>query len=393
MVELTNKQARRFILRKNGLIGGRVFRGKKGTLAFIRGAGCIQFDPVDLCGRNADLTLLARVSGYDKATLDALLYKDRALIDYYDKQLSIFPVENWPHFARMRERCMGWSRGDPRVEEALGRMLREVETRGPVSSRDFEDDVKVSWAWADTKLSRAALDTLYYRGSTVIHHREGNVKYYSKAEDLLPAALLNAPDPFRTEEERNAWQLERRVGAIGLLWDRPSDALLGMSLKTDERKAAFALLAREKRILPAKVEGVSATFYYKASDEPLMQEVLSGKTYASRTEFLAPLDCALWDRKLIRALFGFDYGWEIYTPAVKRKYGAYTLPVLHGDRFIARIEPVCDRKSGTLVVKNLWWEEGIRPTAAMQRGIDDALERLRIFNGMSAVSKPTTEEK
>ena len=92
MLTLTNRQARRFVLRKNGLLGGHIFRGKAGALAYVRQAGCVQFDPIDVCGRNADLALNARVGGYRKQMLDDLLYRDRALIDYFDKQLAILPT-------------------------------------------------------------------------------------------------------------------------------------------------------------------------------------------------------------------------------------------------------------------------------------------------------------
>ena len=91
---LTNKQARQFLLRRHGLIGERVFKGKEGVMAFIKRAGSIQYDPVDLCGRNADIALHSRVCGYTKEILEELLYKERRLIDYFDKNLSIFPVED-----------------------------------------------------------------------------------------------------------------------------------------------------------------------------------------------------------------------------------------------------------------------------------------------------------
>ena len=96
MRTLSIRQARRFLLLKNGLIGGYRFKGKQGALDYVRQAGCVQYDPVDLCGRSADLTLLSRVKGYRKQDLQSLLYEDRALIDYFDKQLSILPAQDWP---------------------------------------------------------------------------------------------------------------------------------------------------------------------------------------------------------------------------------------------------------------------------------------------------------
>jgi uncharacterized protein YcaQ len=89
MIKLTNTQARQFLLLNHGLLGEYIFTGKQGALEFVRQAGCIQFDPIDVCGRNADLVLQSRVKGYKKTMLDELLYKDRILVDYPDKNLAI----------------------------------------------------------------------------------------------------------------------------------------------------------------------------------------------------------------------------------------------------------------------------------------------------------------
>ena len=94
MVVLTKEQARQFILAKQGLLGGWRFSGKEGAYAYIRQAGCIQFDPVDVCGKNAELTLQSRVKGFRKSMLADLLYKDRRLVDYADKELSVWPTED-----------------------------------------------------------------------------------------------------------------------------------------------------------------------------------------------------------------------------------------------------------------------------------------------------------
>ncbi len=104
MILLTKPQARTFILVKQGLLGGYRFSGKEGAYAYVRQAGCIQYDPVDVCGKNAELTLQSRVKGFRKSMLAELLYKDRLLVDYADKELSIWPAEDWPYFSRYRER-------------------------------------------------------------------------------------------------------------------------------------------------------------------------------------------------------------------------------------------------------------------------------------------------
>ena len=106
MLTVTRTQARQFILLKQGLLGEHRFAGKDGAYAYVRQAGCIQYDPVDVCGRNAELTLQSRVKGFRKEMLDDLLYRDRLLFDYPDKEISIIPTEDWPYFSGYRQRSI-----------------------------------------------------------------------------------------------------------------------------------------------------------------------------------------------------------------------------------------------------------------------------------------------
>ena len=385
MRTLSTRQARRFLLLKNGLIGGYRFKGKQGALDYVRQAGCVQYDPVDLCGRSADLTLLSRVKGYRKQDLQSLLYEDRALIDYFDKQLSILPAQDWPCFARERQFWQEHqTRGGEQVEQAAERVLREIEVRGPLSSRDLDLQERADWYWSETRLSRAVLETLYFRGELMVHHKAGNIKFYTKSSDMLPQELLDASDPFPDEAAHLIWRVKRRIGAVGLLGDRASDAFLGLDLRGGKRQAVFAALKQNGALLPVQIEGFKEPLYALAEDEALLDRACR-ETFAPRTEFLAPLDPMLWDRKLIEALFDFHYRWEIYTPPEKRIYGSYVLPILHGERFVGRIEAVCDRRSKVLRVKNLWWEDGVRRTKAQAQGVEHAIERLRRFNEMDEI--------
>ena len=109
-IRLTRTEARRFILYKQGLLGEYRFKGKNGVLDFIRQAGCIQFDPIDVCGRSPEIVLQSRVSGFTRAMLYELLYVDRKLLDYFDKNLAIMPVEDWVYFERERENHRKWER-------------------------------------------------------------------------------------------------------------------------------------------------------------------------------------------------------------------------------------------------------------------------------------------
>lgn len=403
MLTLTNKQARQFILLKHGLLGAHKFIGKQGALEFVRQAGCIQFDPVDSCGKNAELTLQSRVKNFTKQTLSELLYTDRSLVDFPDKNLSIFPTEDWPYFQRYRQAAKDGGRNFPELEELEKQAIEYIRINGAVSSDDLPMQGSIHWhssihwsgVWnGNTNAARAVLEQLYSTGVLIIHHKNGSRKYYDLADKYLPAQLLDSPDPLPDDFAHKKWRVLRRIGAVGLLWNRPSDAWLNIwDMKSLERIQIFKELLSEGKILAVQVEGISAELYCRAEDHPLLETVLENRDYKPRCEFLAPLDCFLWDRKLIKALFDFEYSWEIYTPAPKRKYGFYVLPILYGDRFAGRIEAVCQSKTNVLLIKNIWYEDGVRQTKKLLSEIDKTLKRFARFNQCGSIQFETPERR
>lgn len=384
---LTNRQARRFMLQKQGLIGKHRFVGKQGALAFIGQAGCIQYDPIDVCGKNAELVLQSRVKGFSKQMLYELLYEDRQLLDYFDKNLSIIRTADWPYFRRNREESRAGGKSRKEVGAVCDEIKDIIRKRGPVSSADIGFNEKVGWYWSDTRLSRAALETMYFRGDLVVHHKKGTVKHYDLAENHISFELRDAPEPHPDDFEYQKWRVLRRIGAVGLLWNRASDAWLNIhGLKTECRKRIFAELLKEDKIREAAVEGIGDKLYFLSADADIYEEAVTNPRLRKRCELIAPLDNMLWDRRLIRALFGFDYKWEIYTPEVQRKYGYYVLPILYGDRFAGRIEAVCDRKNKRLVVKNLWLEDGVWPDLLFSGALNACLGRFAEFNGCTEIA-------
>ncbi len=385
-IELTKQQARQFLLHKQGLIGDYKFTGKEGILQYIKQAGCIQFDPIDVCGKNAELVLQSRIKGFTKQMLYELLYDDRKLIDYFDKNLAIIPVEDWPYFERIREDSRNSGRGRDEVNKIEAGIKSVIAERGPVSSKDLDYNEKVDWYWSSTKLARAALETLYFRGDLIVHHKKGTNKYYALAGDYIPSEILEAEEPLPEEIEHLKWRVLRRISAVGLLWNKPSDAWLYIrNLKAQERKQVFEELLRENKILPVLVEGCKDCFYCVAEDEPLLHKAMDLSELKPRTELIAALDNMLWDRKLIKELFNFDYKWEIYTPQEQRKYGYYVLPVLMKDAFIGRCEVIADSRRKALVVKNIWLEKGVRSTKKLREELERCFKRFMKFHGMKDI--------
>ncbi|RKP51654.1 winged helix-turn-helix domain-containing protein [Cohnella endophytica] len=386
-IAITKQQARRFMLILQGLSGDFEFRGKEGMLAYFRRVGCIQYDPLNVVGTNPELVLQSRIEDFDRGMLSGLLYQDRKLIDYWDKQMSIFPVEDWPYFKRLREHYGAWCLSN---ESAVNRVRSEIESRGFLCSGDLDDDEKVDWAWGPTRLSRAALEGMYHGGHLSIHHKVNTRKYYDLTERLIPEELHASPDPFETDEQYYAWYVLRRIGSVGLLWNRPSDAWLGIrGLKSSQRNEAFARLTEEKLIVDIQVEGIAHPLYMRTEDEPFLREALSYNSREERASILAPLDNLLWDRQLIKELFDFEYRWEVYKPAAERQYGYYVLPVVYGDRIVARFDPVKHRKNTPFSIRQWWWEEHVDANnATMRESVTKCLEQFAANLGTKYEASP-----
>ncbi len=383
MERIRRSQACRFLLKRQGLMGADRFSGSRGLLEYVRQVGCVQYDPIDVCGRSHELAFLARVKGFSREMLSDLLYRDRVLMDYFDKNMCVMLTEDWPCLEFLRENFRKHTRGSESVEPVIPQILKTVHERGSLSAQDLAMKEKTDWYWSATTLGRAALETLYFRGELVIHHKTGSVKSYALASDCLPKALLDAPDPFGSVLERQEWQVLRRISAIGLLWNAPSDAWLGVDgLSARARNEVFAALETDGRVESVEVEGISRPLYIRAEEHEALSAAREPFSMEKHVRFLPPLDCLLWDRGLIAALFDFSYKWEIYTPEAQRRYGYYVLPVLYGERFAGRIEPVCDRRESALRVRRFWPESGLRVTDRFLWELEDTLNRLRRFHGL-----------
>ena len=176
-VEFTNKQARHFILLKQGLIGDYKFTEEQGICDYIKQAGCIQFDPIDVCGKNSELVLQSRVEGFSKDMLYKLLYIDRKLVDYFDKNMSIFSIDDWKYFSKQRINYGQNIRSKDQIDAVREEIKEIIREKNFVSSKDINFNKQVDWYWSPTTLSRAVLETLYFGGELIIHHKKGAIKY------------------------------------------------------------------------------------------------------------------------------------------------------------------------------------------------------------------------
>jgi uncharacterized protein YcaQ len=376
-MQISKTDAKRFILLKQGLHGPYKFKGKEGILEYINQAGCIQFDPIDICGKNHELVLQSRVAGFKKPQLYELLYEDRKLVDLFDKNMAIVPVEDWPYLSHFREYYQNGGRFKEDIDRVAGEILEHIDNNGPLCSADIQYTEKVNWYWAPTSLGRAALDTLYYRGDLIVHHKKNTRKYYDIAKKHIQAELLEMTNPNSTPEKYYKWHLLRRIKSVGMLWNRASDAWLGISgFKMVQRNMAFSGLLSDGLIREITVDEIKFPLYIASEDMDLLENAIADGDKTNRTEFIAPLDNMMWDRRLVKELFGFDYKWEIYTPVKDRKFGYYVLPLLYSGELAGRVEIKKNKVSLKHEIANLWLEPGVRETKKLHKSINSRLYRF-----------------
>ena len=237
-----------------------------------------------------------------------------------------------------------------------------------MSATDVEPRATIEWYWRPTNQVRAILEALAEAGVLGIARRDGNRRVYDLAERLFPAKLL-AQHPPPDEQQRH--RLLSRYRAHGLLGTGGQAELwLGTTRRATERAVRRAELVGSGELVEVAVEGLRGPRYVPsdalATLDAAATELRDG-TPPGRAEpgvaFLAPLDPFVWDRALLRDLFGFDYVWEVYVPQARRRWGYYVLPILFGDRLVGRIEPRIERREGVLRVVGLWFEDGFDPLA------------------------------
>lgn len=372
----TKEEARNFLVSYHNLNGSQDFAGTAGVLRCFGLLGSIQYDPLNVVGRNADLVLQSRVQGYKPHMLYELLYEKRELVDGFDKEMCIYPSEEFRLFGRIREaasegvkRTLAY-RGQSEALDSLEEVKAQIREKGMSGTKDIsleEAENMTENRWGHKKLSSAALDYLYNAGELCVVKKNGTQKYFDFTGKVLPQKVLERED-FSNENDFMDWYIKRRIQSVGFLWNKRSSAWQGHYISNaDKRTEAISRLCERGELRIFHIEGIDIPFYMAAGNEKL----LGGSSAGKQVRFLAPLDNFLWDREMIERIFGFEYRWEVYTPVVKRKYGYYVLPVLFGNELVARFEPEKCLKDAPLQIKNWWWEPDTVIT-------DELLEQVNI---------------
>jgi uncharacterized protein YcaQ len=332
VTQVSQAEARRIAVRTQLLDGA-----ARGILDVVRRAGALQIDPISTVAPPQRLVLWSRLGAFDPAELDRLLWEKRELFEW---GAFIWPMEDFPLIrARMRRRRgkYTWERRGAdflKANAAFRRyVLRELEQRGPLLSREIEDHASMRrehHVWWGTRKMGLMLELLSGRGEVAIVGRRNGQRLWDLAERWYPET-----------EDKLSWPEAERL-----------------------------LEERRSRVLGVRFDEGRWTAHPDAVDGPV----------PNRITFLSPFDRLIKDRERAEALWGFRYRLEMYVPRAKREYGYYVLPILRGNRLIGRIEPVFDRKTGVLRVDGVWWEQGVKPVS-----LDRPLRDLARFLGADTI--------
>jgi uncharacterized protein YcaQ len=345
----------------------------------VRRLGYLQLDAVSVVGaRSHGLVLHSRLEGLPADLPEGLLRPDTALFEYWGHEASWIPLELYPHFRfRRREyRVHPWWGPVLQEHRALARrVLARVRAQGPLRSSDLEDVPDREGSWGRTP-TRRVLHALWSSGALAVRERQGFQRLYDLEERVIPefARKLRVSVGQALDE-----LLLRALAAQG--WASPTTLVRTWRLsdRRAELERRLHRLERQGRVVACALETPEGRVpgWARPEDLELAARLERLRPRSDAGVLLSPFDNVLWDRDRVRRLFGFDQRLEIYKPERLRRYGYYVLPVLAGDRLVARADLRADRDRGVLRVLSLRFEsEPGRTSAPERQAARSALARL-----------------
>jgi uncharacterized protein YcaQ len=323
----------------------------------IRQVGLLQIDSVSVLLPAHYQVPFSRLGSYDRARLDALIYRDREFTEQWAHEASILPVEHWPlirhHLGPHERRWGALAKFMEQNADYAQRVLEDVRARGPVVAGEIAEPDGTRgkgggwWGWTQAKI---ALEGHFARGTIAIAERRA--AGFARAYDLAERVVPNEHHSRRLSREEAQRELVRLAArANGVATARDLADYYRMAPREARQRMAELVAAGELR--EVRVEGWrEPAFLYPGARVPRRIDAAA---------LLSPFDPVIWFRPRAERLFGFDYRIEIYVPREKRKYGYYVLPFLLGDRLVGRVDLKADRAAGSLLVLGAFVEHHAEP--------------------------------
>ena len=357
---------------------------KADVLEAIRRMALLQIDTISVVARSPYFVLWSRLGTYEPAWLEALL-AEGALFEYWAHEACFVPTED---YALLRHRMldpasMGWKYSvqwmrEHRVE--IKKILAHVRDHGAVRSADFErPGNRKGDGWWDWKPAKRHLEALFTSGDLMVRERRNFQRIYDLRERVLPgwddAVHLPNIDAAQAEMIRRSCQA---LGVVKAGWVADY-----YRLRRGKYEAALYALADRGELIPVRIEGWTHHAFVHNSLADMLPGIEAMKPTV--TTLLSPFDPVVWDRKRARELFDFDYRIECYTPASKRIYGYFVLPILSRGKLVGRLDAKAHRREGIFELKALYLEPGVRASARLCADVSKAVQRCANWHGASRV--------
>ena len=397
-ITTTLENARRLSVVKQHLAGKRPNKpDSDDILTVTRGLGCLQLDPISTVAPSHIIVLWSRLGNFDTTDLDNLLWRDKKLFEYWAHQASIVLMEDYPLYYSLmrrhpdvlvrpgsiwRQRIDKFLNANTRLRDHI---LRELRKKGPLLSRQFEDKTRAkrSFGWSSWGDVSRMMFHLFLKGEVMVVGRQGKQKLYGLSENFLPPWVSKKE---LSSEEVECLSAQRSLRALGIA-NTSEISWHFFRNRYPNLKATIKQLVADEMIIPVDITDgpvEKGERYIHSDDVERLEEIESGE-WQPRVSLLSPFDNLFCDRARTKLLFDFDYTIEIYTPPSKRKYGYYVLPILHGDKFIGRLDPLMDQKNGKLIIKAVYAESNAPKDKDTSREIRDSVILLSEFLGAREV--------
>lgn len=364
-------QARKIILHAAGLARHAQFgTGTEAVYRLIDHLGFVQLDTNYVVERAHHHVMAARVPDYEPEWLEELS-ADGLIFEYFTSDAGYLPMHDFRFSLPVKHAFATQRTAATKMESNLMKqILDRAQREGPLMVGDFDDDrLEPSSGWWDWRPAKVALERLYLDGELMIRRTKGFKKVYDLPINLLPEDIdLTAP----SAEEFAQYAIRRTLGALGIstvkemIWR-------ARRVKNNLVKKELERMVASGEVKVVVVEGLKSAPLYILADQET-EVVLSGEAF-----ILSPFDILNVFRHRLKDFFDFDYQIECFVPAPKRKYGYFSLPILVGDTFVARMDSKADRKQKQLIVHNLYFES-VALSASMAEEIVEALKAFIQFN-------------